>query len=1095
MPRNHVPFLPIRTRRPGAGHTIGALLLLALLFHPSLLAAQEASLNGTVRGPDGEPVGAAMVELIHLPSEVSSQRITTAEGRYNFSGLVPGDAYSLVVRATGYTTAEEEEIRLDPGEERTLDLTLLPPDFLLDAIDIVVDRRFDTQLSGPVIQITREEVTAHPTTERNFMELATLSPIAVQTSDGGEISISGQNERHNSILVDGSMNQDVFGASPSGVPGAAARAKPIPLDAIEQFRIEAAPFDVGVSGFTGGVMNAMTRRGTDTWEGSFFTEYRNQHFFGNLELDGVNVAPEEFSKHVWGFNVGGPIVRDRAHFFIATEFEDRSEPSLGFIDGIHDPLATGLLPDSVAHVRSLLQDQYGMDPGTPGQVSLGNPLSNVFARLDWQLSESQTLALRHNYSGAARDSMPNRSPVGAYEFASAGFRSESTSHAFTARLTSEFGAGHANQLSANLQRIREEALPASEDPLVDVTLRGAVDGTSVVRDVRAGSRYFSQQSALDQTIFQLTNRLVLDRDDVQMNLGIGLDYFSFHHDHRPGSRGFYHFRELADLETNDPIRYEVLLTDDDPGVDLTVAQPHIFFQNEHSFPDGLVLSYGVRMDVPLFRADPEYNEAIDEAFGMRTDRLPDVSLTFSPRLGFNWQPETERRTQLRGTFGVFTANLPYAWMADAIRHTGHRNRILTCDRVDGDGVRFGPKLDPSAPPPTTCPDGSNAMSQARVVGFREDFRLPRELKITMALDQELPGGFLLTTEALFIPTFSRTAVRDLNLPNAGASGDRGYSAAFGDRAHYGFAQPRGYGFDRRLDDYSQVLQIENEKRAALAWSTTFQLERDFARWLTLTGSATFSRTYDEQSLTFGDMATNLGATPIGRIAAQYTARPANFDRPRKYLLSARMRAPESIGGARVTLVYVGQSGQPYSYVYNSDINGDGFPGPGIPLDASNDLLWVPDNPTDIPGTLVTKQLFAQFVNDVEECLFDVRGAIMERNSCRTPSVHMVDLSVSQPISVGGLRFEVNADLLNVLNVVNSDWGQVWEVDPVVPILDIVARSDFGTNDYVPSSEPLLGFTGPRVRDPESGTVRPGLPHNLVVPASQWQAQVGMRVYF
>jgi hypothetical protein len=1027
------------------------LFVVVLAILPAQSAAQDpdpASISGTVTAPEGDAVPAAEIELLRSDTGLRTLRITDGEGRYRFGGLEPGVAYELTVRSTGFRTEVIEDIVLEAGEERRLDITLLLPDFVLEGIDVQVDRRFDTQLSGPVVRVTREEVTAHPSTERNFMELARLSPVAVQTSDGGEMSISGQNERHNSILVDGSLNQDVFGASPGGIPGAAARAKPIPLDAIEEFRIEAAPFDVGVSGFTGGAMSAITRRGTNRWEGSLFSEYRNERFFGSLELEGADISPDQFTKHVWGFNVGGPIVRDRVHLFIATEFEDRDEPSLGFIRGVHDPITTGILPDSVDRVATVLRDQYGIEPGISEQVSLANPLRNTFARLDWQISETNRLTVRHNFSDAARDSTPNRAPTRPYEFSSAGFRAESRSHALTTRLTTDFGAGHANQFTVNLQRISDRALPQSEAPMIDVMLRATLDDTPLRREVRAGSRYFAQASSVDQSILQVANRTYFDRGDLETTLGVGLDVFSFDHDFRPGSRGYYRFESLGALEAGNPSHYEVLRAKD-PAVEFSVLQPHLYFQNQHAFPGGLVLSYGMRMDVPIFRGDPEWNEAIEQEFELVTDHLPAVRPTFSPRLGFNWQPETARRTQLRGTFGVFTANLPYVWMADAIRHTGLGRDVLVCTGF------ATPSIDPSQPPATECAFGAGE-THNRVVAFRHDFAPPRELKVTMALDQEIPGDILVTAEALFIPTFSRTLVRDVNLPASRSPADAQYREAFGDRAHYGFPGPcdprcRGYGADRRVDGFSQVLLIENDKRAALAWSTTLQLARYFDH-LGLTGSVTASRTRDEQSLGFGDMATNLAATPVGRIANQYSARPADFERPYKFLVSARTAMPDRWGGARLSLVYVGQSGQPYSYTYSFDVNGDSFPGPGMPLDAGNNLLFVPEDPLRIPGSLATKALFARFVNEVEDCLADARGTIMERNACRTPMTHMLDLSIAQPLEFGGVGFEITGDLLNILNLLNTEWGRVWEADPVIPILAFDDRLG-SDGDPVPTDPP------------------------------------------
>lgn len=219
-----------------------------------------------------------------------------------------------------------------------------------------------------------------------------------------------------------------------------------------------------------------------------------------------------------------------------------------------------------------------------------------------------------------------------------------------------------------------------------------------------------------------------------------------------------------------------------------------------------------------------------------------------------------------------------------------------------------------------------------------------------------------------------------------------------------------------------------------------------------------------------------------------------MDRPWKAVGSARLRLPTAWGGTELSLVYTGQAGIPYSYVYGTDINGDGYPGPGIPLDASNDLLFVPSRPAAgfASPSVVSRSLFARLVA-MEPCLEAATGGIMRRHACRAPDTHRLNLHVAQPFQVRGLRVAATADLLNVLNLLNHDWGLVWEVDPVVPVANFVGRDEPAIGETV--GRPQLGYGGEVVRNPETGRLEPRLPHFLMLPASQWQAQVGLRVSF
>lgn len=1085
------------------------------------LVAQEptAAIVGEVRDGVGEAVAGADVRVTSVGTGNETRTTTNQAGRYQVVNLRPGGPYRVVVRSLGYGEAEREEIELAAGEVLRLDFTLTVAPIALDEIvaRVLADARFSVLRNAPSLTLERLEVRAHPTIERSFMELTRLSPMAVQTREEGGYSITGQPERQNAVLIDGALFQDVFGASPVGTLGARARAKPIPMEAIEEFQLEVAPFDARSTGFTGGLLNAVTRSGTNEWEGSAFGHFRNEDFFGDLVVEGASLAPERYDRTLWGMTLGGPLKRDVAHLFVAGEFESRTEPPLGFSLGAHEPVVARLAPDSVSRMGRILAEEYGQEAGSPALagVSLSNTTANLFTRLDLAPDEANSLTLQHNLAYAVRDTAPNRQTFGPYGFSSSGYRIESTSQALSGRWLREFGRGHRNEVTLNVQHTGERSRPASSFPQVDVRMVSEVDDVPMVREARAGASYFAQRDALDQTVVQVADVVTLARDDIITSLGAGLDLFRFDHEFLPGSQGYYRFSSLEDLAANRPGHYEVnapLPGADGPGTRFSVVQPGVFAQNVHTFQDGLVLRYGLRIEAPTFLKDVAYADAVFEEFdfdrpshdpnfprellllgggvgGFSVDALPSGKLLFSPRLGFNFQTDRTYRTQVRGGWGMFTGRIPFVWLSNVYRHNGLGSALLSCTGSNA------PPLDPSAAAPRQCADGRGLeeAGERAVVGFHPQYRYPRELKTTVSIDQELPGGVLASTEGIFVQTTGRTRLAELNLFPSDSIADEGYLEVFGPRVRYGRAEPLGYRPVRRVEGFSNVLMMYNDRRSAIAYALVVNLEKRFGDALHLNASYSTAGSDDVQSLLFPDHVMNFASSPIDFTPNAPSPAPSSFDRPWKWTGNARLRLPEEWGGTELTLFYVGQAGMPYTYVYGTDINADGYSGVGVPLDASNDLLYVPDPPGSLSGTLVARSLFSQLV-EMEPCLQAAVGDFHRRNTCRAPPTHRLDLRIAQPFNVRGMRVELNADILNVTNLLDRTWGHVWEVPPTVPVLDIVGRQE-PVNPTFSYGRAILGYSGRVLRNPDTGELEPRLPYHLVTPASQWQAQIGLRLSF
>ena len=369
------------------------------------------------------------------------------------------------------------------------------------------------------------------------------------------VSVAGTNYRFNTLNVDGALNQDVFGLSTENIAGGRAGGRTIPLEAVEQFQVLVAPFDVRQSGFTGGALNAVTRSGTNEFEGSAFGFYRSGAMVGSLVVADVATDPALSTAH-GGFTAGGPIRRDHAHFFIAGEWERVREPPNGFHVGESDPFRLALVPDSVARMQSLLRN-LGAEPGMASSHTLENTIFNLFARFDWEMGDRHDAMLRYSFASADDDPDPNRLPGDLYELSSSGSEIRSRSHSAVFQLFSTLPAGLSNEVAANLQLLDDRETARAAFPQVEVTLDGIVDDLLVRRDVRSGASYFSQNNELRQRVIQLANNLSYDAGRHSLLLGASGTWFDFDRRYVPGALGSYQFESLEELALNRPDRYEI----------------------------------------------------------------------------------------------------------------------------------------------------------------------------------------------------------------------------------------------------------------------------------------------------------------------------------------------------------------------------------------------------------------------------------------------------------------------------------------------------------------------------------------------------------
>jgi hypothetical protein len=309
--------------------TLGAVGLLCTTVPLAAQGVTGAAIEGRVVTVDSIPLEQAIVLVTNTSNGERWQTATSARGRYFLEYLSVGGPYRIEVRAVGYEPARRDSMRLGLGQRLTAHFTLTPAVVQLQELTVTgaSDPRLSADRTGPSQIISDSTIARLPIPGRDFTELTVLAPQVTRSPNGG-LSFAGQHDRLNSIQVDGNNNNDPFGRAHSGNNSAGWELglRALPPEAIEEIQILSAPFDVRYGDFAGGLINAVTKSGTNQVEGSI------QGFFESSALDGADVTGSrgaEYSRRELGLTLGAPIVRDRAAVFVSERRHEAGGPSPG----------------------------------------------------------------------------------------------------------------------------------------------------------------------------------------------------------------------------------------------------------------------------------------------------------------------------------------------------------------------------------------------------------------------------------------------------------------------------------------------------------------------------------------------------------------------------------------------------------------------------------------------------------------------------------------------------------------------------------------------------------------------------------------------
>ncbi|MGH7606678.1 MAG: carboxypeptidase regulatory-like domain-containing protein, partial [Gemmatimonadales bacterium] len=340
----------------------------------------------------------AEVQVVNRSTGFSTSTRTRPNGFYLVQGLEVGGPYTVTVRAIGFQPSVHEGVDVRLSEATRVDARLVGQAVELAAVEITAPTSadFSPTRQGVGVQISDTLVQRMPTLSRDFIDQLKLAPQVVYPASGAP-SGAGAYNRFNTITIDGANQSERFNlGSTGGVPGGSAGGKIVSLDAVKEFRVVFTPSDVRQGNFAGMLVNAVTKSGTNTLHGGALYTYRSSDDVLGQPLVGDELRTPRFDVKQYGFHLGGPIIKDRLHFFIAPEWQQRAQPAFGpyYLNGAPSPQNPAVALDSLTRIANVMSTQYGFDVGDVGPAENETPLANLFGRLDFQISPVHRVVLR-----------------------------------------------------------------------------------------------------------------------------------------------------------------------------------------------------------------------------------------------------------------------------------------------------------------------------------------------------------------------------------------------------------------------------------------------------------------------------------------------------------------------------------------------------------------------------------------------------------------------------------------------------------------------------------------------------------------------------
>lgn len=988
-----------------------------LLCLPILLLSQgtNSSVSGTIRDANGAPLAGATVQLRNEATGFMTGASTGLSGAYMIQQVPLGARYTVTASFLGYVSQQIQSVSINQGDHLRFDFTMLESAQMLDELTVTGDTYMQTlDRIGAKTSVTRRDLETLPVNGRNFTTLIDLSPVSRGSNLLGQLfsstnyTIDGMTNR--SPLSSGTTNRGPFSIS---------------MEAIREFEIVTNSYDVTYGRSGGGLVSAVTRSGTNQLEGSAFIYNRADALASQYDTRGQK-RNAEFSINQFGFTVAGPIIRDKAHFFVTYDGQLDAQPlDIADLRNENDEIVHGISKANLDRFLQIARDKYGVaDSPQTGSFDKLRDTHTLFARLDWQLDNRHLLTVRNNYTRDMNNQGVNdNSRINLYEVYGTHL---SLANSLMASLRSTLGGGWTNEFKVQHLYTLDDGRPSDQLPSANIpraiveNISSTINGTTYRTTIQIGGQRYLPET-FESNVFQVANNLYLvDRRGIQYTVGADIMLNNLSSLATSEFNGRFFFTGLDNFDNLTPYRYAREVAFDDPEVVQNILGAGFYGQAQWQALRDVNLTLGLRLDYTNYFASPNRNAIVLEDLGLRTDKSAS-GVQLQPRFQAIWNIGGMNTDILKVGAGVFGSALN--------NYSDVNNLQFDGSKVSAIDVRGALVPTPNFPSYRNDPSTAPGVDLLTVPGVNpattinmnsEDLKVPTVYKANVSYNRFFGSTLRLGVNA--IGSFARNnymyvdrnMVDDpfFRLANEGGRGV--YVPANTINTANGSADwTRG----RKTTRVGRVMELISEGK-----NDTYTLVLDGSWNYHNDGSI-------HASYTWNDSKDNTSYN--GNVANSATLFKMVVDDPRDMgtmsYSNVQFRNKVVVFGTLPTLYgfsvglrYSGIGGTRYSLRVNGNVNGD--------FVSSNDLAYVFDPADPTTSAAVASGMEAVLANKdnlARECIKASLGGIAERNGCENDYFGTWDLRVSRKFMLanqGRTGVELALDMFNVANLIDKTWG-------------------------------------------------------------------------
>ena len=1028
-----------------------AMAMVATLAGIASAQVTTGSIGGTAVDETGGVLPGATITAIHVPSGTKYEGVSRADGRFSMPNLRVGGPYSVTATMSGFQTKVTTGVFVSLGVSTDLKLTL-KTQALTEEVTVTAEALpvFSASRTGAATAVSRETIATLPTQSDRIDSFVRLSPQA----SGKDLSFGGSDNRLNNITVDGSYFNNSFGLG--AAPGDRTGVAPISMAAVEEMQVNVAPYDVRQGHFVGASVNTITRSGTNSFQGSAYAWKRNNDLVGKKA--GANAFnPGTFDFHKYGAFLSGPILKNKLFFFLSYEDDAITQPGTTFRANNGGETVGGnvtrVLKSDLDTLSSYLKTNFKYDTGPYQDYDHSTPSKRYLAKLNYNLNDKNKITFRFSRLDSDTDVLlSNSSSLGfgnrrtsttGLNFQNSNYSILENNRSFIGEVNSTIGTSSSNTLIVGFNKSDESRGYRGElFPMVDILEAGSVYTTF-------GFEPFTPNNELRYKSWQFQDNFTKYSGKHTFTVGATAEKYKSENVFYPGSQGIYVYNSLADFyrdandylanpnRTTSPVtlnRFQVRYLNipglTKPQQDLEVLYAGLYGQDEYQAGKNFKVTVGLRVDRPSF-GDTGFQNAVADQLTFRDEngqpvkyeskKLPDPSLQWSPRLGFNWDVKGDRTMQVRGGSGIMSGPPLYVWISNQIGNTG----VLTgFDDLRNTTARpFNPN--PNAYKPTNVTGAPAASYELALTD--PNFKFPQVWRTNLALDKKLAWNMVGTVEFLYNKDVNGVYYINANqtAPNSSFTGADNRPRWTTVSCNVALPSSATNCANRIYGNVANAVVLKNQN-VGKSWHASASLEKAFKGGFAKAGYSygEAKNTVDAGSIAFGSWSGNAQSSNPNNPGLGFGA---NSPGHRVFITASFSREYLKFGKTTLGIFWQGIQGNG-SYTVSGDLNNDGT--------ANNDLIYIQNSASEttfVPFTASGRtftaaeqaQAWDAYIAQ-DKYLSKHRGQYAVRNAVFLPIVRQADVSLTQDIFRNwgtkrhSLQFRV--DVLNAANLLNKNWG-------------------------------------------------------------------------